>query len=96
MGSSYAVFDLRACPHMHAWKTHSHTHSMREGEPALGVIAEMINKRLRFNPEGFSASHTTEEEGEKKIRRGGQEATALSFHRETRDDWGEKCGGRWG
>lgn len=67
MGSSYAVFDLRACPHMYAW-THTHTRTYihaakeREGEPALAVIAGMINKRLRFNPEGFSASHTTEEE----------------------------------
>lgn len=68
MGSSYAVFDLRACPHMH---TLTHTCAARErrgGTSALAVIAEMINKGVRFNPEGFSASHTTrdkrkEEEG---------------------------------
>lgn len=46
---------------------HAHTCCRREGEPALSVIAEMINKRLRCNPEGFSASHTTEEEGKKKV-----------------------------
>lgn len=71
MGSSYAVFDLRACPHMHAW-THTRTWSKREGEPTLAVIAEMINKRLRCNPEGFSASHKTEDEekkAEERVRR---------------------------
>lgn len=72
--------------------THTHTCSKREGEPALAVIAEMINKRLRFNPEGFSASHTTEEE-KKKQRRGRGGDRTLSFQGETRDDWG---GGRWG
>lgn len=80
-----------ACVDTH---THAHTHSEKEGEPALAVIAEMINKRLRFNPEGFSASHTTEE-GEKS-RGGSEEATALSFQRETRDDLGGEAWGQMG
>lgn len=50
---------------------YTHTHTCNEREPTLAVIAEMINKRLRFNPEGFSASHTTEEE---KKSRGGDRA----------------------
>ncbi len=59
--------------------THAHTRSKRERESALAVIAEMINKRLRFNPEGFSASHTTEEE--EKGRGGREKVAALSFQR---------------
>lgn len=58
--------------------THAHTRSRREGESALAVIAEMINKRLRFNPEGFSASHTQEE---RRKKGGSEKATALSFQR---------------
>lgn len=61
---------------MHAW-THTHTRSEREAEPTLAVIAETINKRLRCNPEGFSASHKIEEEGEKKRRGESEEATTL-------------------
>lgn len=71
--------------------THAHTRSEREGEPALAVIAEMINKRLRFNPEGFSASHTTEEEGGKS--RGGEPGGDLVP--EGNEGW-LGGGGRWG
>lgn len=83
---------------MHAW-THTRTRSEREAEPTLAVIAETVKKRLRYNPEGFSASHKTEEEGGKKTqrRRRSEEATALQIQRETRDEFREKdqVGVRW-
>lgn len=83
---------------MHAW-THTRTRSEREAEPTLAVIADTVNKRLRCNPEGFSASHKTEEEGGKKKKHRGEseEATALQFQRETRDEFREKeqVGARW-
>lgn len=44
---------------MCAW-THTDTFNEGEAEPALLVIAETINERLSFNPEGFSASLTEE------------------------------------
>lgn len=74
---------------MHAW-THTRTRSEREAEPTLAVIDETVKKRLRCNPEGFSASHKTEEEGGKKHRGESEEATALQIQRETRDEFREK------
>lgn len=60
IGSSYAAFDLRVCPHMHVC-SHIHTHAAKE---SICSNSWDDKQKYLFNSKGFSVSHTTEKSRE--------------------------------